>query len=334
MSSPFNNSIRTIRITLISCIVVILLISGALILFINPEIITQEIKDDRKGDALDNLWIAPDSLSIPSGELGKQIRYGKELITHTAQYLGPKGSVLQISNGMNCQNCHLYAGTKPFGNNYGSVASLYPKFRARSGSLEGIEKRVNDCFERSLNGMGLDSLSKEMRAMVAYIKWVGKDVPKGKKAIGSGLYDIVYLDRQCDTVKGKSLFQAKCVTCHGANGEGLKRFDGIDYVYPPLWGENSFNNGAGLFCISNFAKYIFANMPQGATYEKPLLNQEESWDIAAYVLSMPRPEKLFVSDWPKIETKPVDHPNGPYADKFSETQHKYGPFKPILESQN
>jgi thiosulfate dehydrogenase len=27
--------------------------------------------------------------------------------------------------------------------------------------------------------------------------------------------------------------------------------------------------------------------------------------------------------------KPVDAPYGPFADKFPETQHKYGPFAPI-----
>ena len=64
------------------------------------------------------------------------IQYGKELVANTARYLGPKGSVMQVSNGMNCQNCHLDAGTRPWGNNYGAVASTYPKYRARSGGLK------------------------------------------------------------------------------------------------------------------------------------------------------------------------------------------------------
>jgi thiosulfate dehydrogenase len=45
---------------------------------------------------------------------------------------------------------------------------------------------------------------------------------------------------------------------------------------------------------------------------------------------MPRPEKKFEKDWPDISKKPVDFPKGPYADHFSETQHKYGPYKEIL----
>src|SRR6187402_2455369 len=111
------------------------------------------------------LWVAPDTSTIPFTSEGKLIRYGRELIAHTAKYLGPNGNVKNMSNGMNCQNCHLAAGTKPFGNNYGSVASLYPKFRPRSGKMESVEKRVNDCLERSLNGKPLDSLSNEMQAM-------------------------------------------------------------------------------------------------------------------------------------------------------------------------
>ena len=110
----------------------------------------------------DDLWHAPDESTMPAGEEGELVRYGKELIAHTSRYLGPKGSVSAISNGMNCNNCHLDAGTRAWGNNYAAVFSTYPKYRERSGSTETIYKRVNDCFERSLNGQPLDSNSKEM----------------------------------------------------------------------------------------------------------------------------------------------------------------------------
>ena len=102
-----------------------------------------------------SFWRPPDILLVSDGSKVEEIRYGRELVAHTAQYLGPEGSVLKISNGMNCQNCHLDAGTKIYGNNYGAVASTYPKFRSRSGTVESVEKRVNDCFERSMNGKAL-----------------------------------------------------------------------------------------------------------------------------------------------------------------------------------
>ena len=144
-------------------------------------------------------WVKPDISSLGNSESDKQIKYGHELIANTASYLGPQGSVKHISNGMNCQNCHLDAGTKFFGNNYSAVASTYPKLRERSGTLESIYKRVNDCMERSLNGTDLDTGSAEMQAIKAYIIWLGKDVPRGKKIKGVGIADLPYMQRRADT---------------------------------------------------------------------------------------------------------------------------------------
>ena len=278
-------------------------------------------------------WIAPDISTISDTNKKAQVEYGKELIAHTSKYLGPNGTVLKISNGMNCQNCHLQAGTVIYGNNYGSVASLYPKFRARSGGIEDIYKRVNDCIERSLNGKALDTAGKEMQAIVAYIKFLGSNVEKGKKAAGSGFKDLTYLDRAADPQKGLTVYIAKCQSCHYANGEGVFNADKTEYTYPALWGTTSFNDGAGLFRLSNFAKYVKYNMPQGTTYKAPQLTDEEAWDVAAFVVSQKRPHINVPKDWPDISKKPVDHPFGPYADNFSEQQHKYGPFKPIADEQ-
>ncbi len=334
LSQNDKHLIQGFRWITLFCSLVLLLFGTALFILVNPST-PSEIQTATEQNVLkkDKLWVSPDTSLIPKTEAGNIIRYGRKLITQTSQYLGPKGKIKAITNGMNCQNCHLEGGTKPYGNNYGSVASMYPRFRDRSNSFESIEKRVNDCIERSLNGKALDSLSMEMKAIVAYIQWLGKDVTKGENAKGSGLMDMTYLDREADSLKGHQLYEIKCLSCHGTQGEGIMRFSGAEYLYPPLWGEHSFNTGAGLFRISNFAKYIRANMPQGATYDRPQLNEEESWDISAYVLSMPRSEKKFPQDWPKIETKPIDHPFGPYADSFSEAQHKYGPFLQIIRTK-
>ncbi len=280
-----------------------------------------------------DVWKAPEESSIPATKEGEMILYGKELIAHTSIYLGPKGKVAQSSNGLNCQNCHLQAGTKPFGNNYGGVASTYPKIRPRSGKETSIESRINGCFERSLNGKPLKEDSKEMEAMVAYMKWLGKDVEKGIKPEGAGLIKLAYLDQPADPETGKGLYQQKCVVCHGENGAGIANSDGTEYVYPPLWGDHSYNQGAGLYRLSRFAGYIKANMPLGVNYDSPQLSDQEAWDIAAYVNSMARPGKDLSKDWPDISKKPVDHPFGPYSDGFSEEQHKYGPFKPIEEKR-
>lgn len=278
-------------------------------------------------------WTPPDIGSIADPKQKQLVEYGKELVTHTSVYLGPHGSVLKISNGMNCQNCHLQAGTVVFGNNYGSVASLYPKFRPRSGTVETIFKRINDCFERSLNGKAPDSTGKEMQAIRAYIEFIGSNVLKGQKAAGSGFKDLAYLNRAADSANGQQVYISKCQSCHQANGEGTLSQDKTEFTYPPLWGNSSFNDGAGLYRISSFAKYVKYNMPFGTRYQNPQLTDEEAWDVSAFILSQPRPHLAVPGDWPNLSLKPVDHPFGPYIDSFSEKQHKYGPFPPVLAVQ-
>jgi len=284
----------------------------------------------------DSLWQAP-SLYLDrslQGEERQLVMYGEELIAHTARYLGPRGSVAPMSNGMNCQNCHLSAGRLAWGNNYGAVQSTYPRYRDRSGGMENVYKRVSDCFQRSLNGRAPDSVSREFQAIAAYIRWLGRDVPKGVKPVGSGLRKLAYLDRAADPARGALVYAARCASCHGSDGLGVMAADGLEYQYPPLWGEHSYNTGAGLFRISNFAGYVHSNMPfNQATDSKPVLTTQECWDVAAYVNSQPRPSRDPKGDWPDISKKPVDHPYGPYADGHTELQHKYGPFPPILASR-
>lgn len=296
---------------------------------ISKEIKSQIISEEKQPD----YWLAPSLYSdnTITGEERKMIIYGQDLIANTSRYFGPQGSVNQITNGMNCQNCHLDAGTRPWGNNYGAVASTYPKFRERSGTIESIPKRINDCFERSLNGKAIDTKGYEMRSIIAYIQWLGKDVKKGEKPKGAGITDLAYLNRAASQAKGQIVYIQKCQSCHAANGEGLKQLNDVSYTYPPLWGEYSYNTGAGLFRLSRFAGYVKDNMPfNQAKFDAPVLTDEEAWDVAAFVNSQPRPKANMTQDWPNISAKPIDHPFGPYTDGFSEEQHKFGPFKPIV----
>lgn len=332
MNSPdsIKKLVLLVKVVTVLFCLSLLLVTIAFLLHLDPAFLESSPEEiTAKVEPAIDLWIAPELSSLPNSEEGQEIQYGHDLIARTSSFIGPLGTVSLKANGMNCQNCHLEAGTKPFGNNFGSVASTYPKFRNRSGSIESIERRVNDCLERSLNGDAIDSLSKEMRAIVAYIKWVGKDVQQGKLAEGSGLYKIEWLDRAADKKGGRKLYLQKCQVCHGNTGEGQRLTANGNYLYPPLSGDQSFTTAAGLFRISNFSRYIYANMPHGATFKNPILTPEESWDIAAYVLSLPHPNKVFPDDWPRLKAKPVDHPFGPYEDSFSEEQHKYGPFEPI-----
>lgn len=315
--------IRLLRIVISMLLVVVVLVAFQLVSVV------------KKADSIDydSIWYSPDINNVAHDDAGVLIRYGRELIEHTSVYLGPKGKVIQTSNGMNCQNCHLQSGTKPFGNNYGAVASTYPKFRERSGTVEGFEKRINDCIERSLNGTPISDTCREMKAMVAYLKWVGKDVRAGTSPKGSGIIKLSYLERAADPNKGAEHYKVHCASCHGANGQGIKHPDRLEWLYPPLWGDESYNTGAGLFRISKLAGFIRANMPYGVSYKDPTLSSEQSWDIAAFINSMPRPHKRFQEDWPDVAQKPVDHPFGPYDDVFSEARHKYGPYREIAEAK-
>ncbi|MEO8211414.1 MAG: c-type cytochrome, partial [bacterium] len=209
---------------------------------------------------VDDEWVAPDTSTIPKDEKGNLIRYGRELIVNTSNYFGPNGKINHYSNKLNCQNCHLDAGTKLYANSFSAVYSIYPKVRPRSGTLENLERRINDCFERSLNGKKLDSLSKEMRAMVAYINWVGKDVKKGTTPKGASVITLNFLNRPANPEKGRIAFEKNCITCHGSDGQG--KFDSTGTIhYPPLWGNDSYNVSAGLYRISRLAGFIKSNMP-------------------------------------------------------------------------
>ena len=139
------------------------------------------------------------------------------------------------------------------------------------------------------------------------------------------------LDRAADPEKGRVVYNSLCQKCHGADGQGKWKASKTGFEFPPLWGPNSYNTGAGLYRIGNLAGFVKNNMPfDEASHAKAVLTNEQAWDVAAFINSQPRPTKDLSKDWPDLSKKPFDHPFGPYTDSFSEAQHKYGPFKPII----
>ena len=144
------------------------------------------------------------------------------------------------------------------------------------------------------------------------------------------------LTRAADPERGRPIYMSACAGCHAPDGLGMRRsLPTVDlgYMMPPLWGPDSFNDGAGMARLITAANFVHFNMPHGTDYLNPQLSPEEAWDVAAYVLSQGRPHKSGLDhDYPDLLQKPVDTPYGPYADGFSEQQHKYGPFGPIREA--
>lgn len=185
-----------------------------------------------------------------------------------------------------------------------------------------------------MNGKALPADSREMKAMLAYIQYISTGVPVGKAIEGRGSAALPLLSRAADPARGAKVYAEVCAACHQANGQGKrKEGKGAGYEFPPLWGPDSFNNGAGMHRLIASASFIRANMPVGTTYEAPVLSVEDAWDVAAYVNSHDRPvRKGLERDYPNRARKPVDAPFPPYVGPFPAEQHKLGPFKPMMDA--
>jgi thiosulfate dehydrogenase len=282
------------------------------------------------------IWTVPEVGALPNNAYGRLVRRGRDLITATYTHIGPEVADRAkrfAGNNLACGNCHLQAGTKKFGIPLFGLLGEFPRYSARSGAQMTIEDRLNSCMTRSMNGRAIPVGAPEMQAMVAYVKFLSTGVPPGQLLPGMGTGKMPELDRAADPVRGQRDYANACVTCHGPNGAGIRRSlptTDLGYMMPPLWGSDSFNDGAGMARLITAANFIHFNMPHGVDYLNPQLSPEQAWDIAAYVVSQPRPRKAGLDkDFPDLLEKPVDAPYGPYADGFSEQQHKYGPFAPI-----
>jgi thiosulfate dehydrogenase len=286
--------------------------------------------------SVDKIWTVPEVAALPDDEQGRLIRRGRDLVTATYAHIGPEvsdPSKRYAGNNLACGNCHLEAGTKRFGLPIFGLYDAFPRYSARAGADITIEERVNSCMTRSLNGRAIPNDAPQMRAFVAYVKFLSSGVPPDQRLPGLGAGKIPELDRAADPRRGGTIYIAKCQGCHNTDGSGIRRSlptTDLGYVIPPVWGPDSFNDGAGMNRLINAANFVHSNMPQGADYLNPILPTTEAWDVAAFVVSQPRPHKADLDkDFPNLADKPVDTPYGPYLDGFRETQHKYGPFAPI-----
>jgi thiosulfate dehydrogenase len=273
---------------------------------------------------------------LPASSKGEKIRYGYDLITETYKYLGPEledANSIYAGNNLACKNCHLGSGTQAGAASYVGVSQRFPQFRGREGREGTLEDRINGCMERSMNGQRLAVDSKEMQAMVAYMDWLSEDVPTAEMERYAGFVNINIPERAADTLQGKLVYQQQCVVCHGTDGQGQKNpGKAKGYAYPPVWGDDSYNHGAGMNRVITAARFIKANMPFGATADSPILTDEQAYDVAAYIDAHTRPTKAGTDkDYPDLKRKPVDSPYGPYYDSFPAEQHKFGPFQPIQQ---
>jgi thiosulfate dehydrogenase len=209
---------------------------------------------------------------------------------------------------VSCANCHLNAGQRERSLPLVGVAGMFPEYNRRSGRLYSLADRIVDCFLRSENATGTiadsgqapavshasavsDSLpsptSKEVLAIAAYITWlargseVGSNPPwRGQNTIAANaLVPVAQLDPQ----RGETLFAERCTSCHGLDGQGVAVGDKKP---GPLWGPDSWNDGAGaarVYTLAGIIRYAMPYLDPGS------LSDRDAQDLAAFINSRPRP---------------------------------------------
>ncbi|MEG2582359.1 MAG: c-type cytochrome [Comamonas sp.] len=233
----------------------------------------------------------------------EQLIYGARLNIETRDLL-PKN----VGNALNCASCHLNAGTVADGSPYIGISAFFPGYAPRAGRTITLEDRINGCFLRSMNGKPLPLDSDELKAMVALFDWMRNETKPEDKVEGRGVGK-VSTDIIPNAENGKKIYSAQCALCHGSDGEGIKNAKG-QWVYPPLWGDESFNIGAGMARTYTAAAFVKRNMPIAMHNKFPLgqggMTDQEAVDVAEYFSHQPRPDFAGkVKDWPNGK-KPAD----------------------------
>ncbi len=242
--------------------------------------------------------------SIPGDRATQEeIRLGFRIFTMT-KTAAPQ----YAANDLSCSNCHLNGGQHERALPLVGIAAMYPEFNKRAGRPFTIEDRIIECFKRSMDASRSsssapppsDTLGKEspvVAAVASYLNWLGrgfqntKSLPwRGKNVIASA--NILPLGR-LDTARGRALFQERCTNCHGENGQGVEIGD---KKAGPLWGANSWNDGAGtarIYTLAGFIRYAMPYLDPGS------LTDEEAQHIAAFINAQERPVyPLKAQDYP------------------------------------
>lgn len=287
------------------------------------------------GIVIASVWSLRDSPEQDDRGTEVSVEYGRALIRETSVMMGPnhEDPAMRLSgSNLDCSSCHLESGTTPGTLSLLAASSRYPRFSGRDGVEGDLLDRINGCMERSMNGIKLSRDSAELRSMVAYVESLGNQFA----AMGATRREanepppFNEPPRAANREAGSLVYEERCQVCHGDNGQGLQETLDIreGYLFPPLWGPDSFNDGAGMHRVLTAANFIKARMPLG----QPDLTDEQAFDVAAYINSKERPHMANLEvDYPDRKNKPVDGPYGPYADPFPIEQHRIGPFDPIRE---
>lgn len=217
-------------------------------------------------------------------DIRDSVMRGYRLITNTAFY-APKYAHDQLS----CTSCHFSGGDTLGGKNGGislvGITTIYPQYSERSKRVLSLADRINNCFQRSMNGKALPLNSPIMNDIINYLTWISKEVKDVKNIPWLGLPELKSKHKP-DPRAGQKVYESYCQACHQANGEGGGVVEqSIGKTIPPLWGPNSFNDGAGMSMMKMLAPFVYLNMP----FQQASLTEEQALDVAAFIVEQPRP---------------------------------------------
>lgn len=216
-----------------------------------------------------------DPSAVSTGNVGALVLYGHELVVNTRKYLKP-----YVTANMDCQACHVNGGTKARGGTFVGIAAQFPQWNKRAKRVISLQDRLAECFLYSMNGHPPAYNSREMEALVAYITYLSRGATVGSTPNPNLRLAQFSPPQKPDPKRGAQIYAQKCSMCHGVQGAGSS-------AYPPLWGATSFNGGAGMHRVTTMASFVRYNMPQNAP---GTLSDQQSYDVAAYVLSHKRPK--------------------------------------------
>lgn len=222
----------------------------------------------------------PSADSIPDDEFGKIVRQGEQIFINTQKNAGQF-----VGNSLNCVNCHLDAGRKSNSSPLWAAYISYPAYRSKNKHVNTFAERLQGCFRFSMNGKAPAFGDPTLVALESYAYWLATGAPVGGTLEGRGYPEVKKPAQPADYARGEKVYQQKCALCHGADGQG--QASAGKTVFPPLWGEKSFNWGAGMHDIKNASGFIKANMPLGLG---GTLTEQEAWDVALFMDSHERPQ--------------------------------------------
>ena len=225
-------------------------------------------------------FVPPPESAIPADDFGKQVALGRQIFIDPGRY-----AKAYVGNQLSCENCHLDGGRLAHSAPLWGAYPMYPAYRSKTHHVDTFAERLQGCFNYSMNGKAPPLGDPVLEALETYAYWMSKGEPIGASLPGRSYPKLMKPALAPDYARGEVVFKRDCALCHGDNGQGQQAAGRT--VFPPLWGPQSFNWGAGMEQITNAAGFIKANMPlsRGNT-----LTDQDAWDVAYFMNAHERPQ--------------------------------------------